>query len=88
MTPEELAAITGSLSIAAAEKDDIFPADKRHESEAILKTTAQSYQINLFSGVEHGFALRGDPSIPGPQFAKEQAFRQAVSWFKRYLLEV
>jgi hypothetical protein len=43
------------------------------------------YQINLFSGVEHGFAVRGDPSKPDAKFAKEQAFLQAVTWFKTVL---
>ena len=73
---DELAGITGPLSIAAAgesldavregnwflyfaraladflfaETDGIFPAEKRHESEAILPKTKQPYQMNLFSG--------------------------------------
>jgi dienelactone hydrolase len=70
------------LSVAAAENDDIFTVEKRHESERILAKTGQRYQINLFSGVEHGFAVRGDPSIAVQRFAKEQAFLQAISWFK------
>jgi len=55
---DELAAITGPLSIAAAETDSIFPADKRHKSEEILQKTGQPYQISLYSGVVHGFAVR------------------------------
>ncbi|KAL1967758.1 hypothetical protein VTN77DRAFT_2447 [Rasamsonia byssochlamydoides] len=83
--PEELAAIQGPLSISAAETDTIFPAEKRHESEEILLKTGQPYQINLFSGVQHGFAVRADPSQPVLRFAKEQAFLQAVHWFNHYL---
>lgn len=44
-----------------------------------------TYQINLFSGVEHGFAVRGDVSKRHIKFAKEQAFLQAVNWFDQYL---
>ncbi|KAF5024573.1 hypothetical protein F66182_3336 [Fusarium sp. NRRL 66182] len=84
---EELAAITGPLSIAAAELDDIFTVDKRHESESILSNTKQDYQINLFSGVHHGFAVRGDLNDKRQLFAKEQAFNQAVAWFQRHLGE-
>ncbi|KAH7011453.1 dienelactone hydrolase [Ilyonectria destructans] len=84
---EELAAITGPLSIAAAETDTIFPMEKRHESEKILIGTKQDYQINLFSGVEHGFSVRGDPNVKVERFAKEQAFHQAVSWFDSYLVD-
>ncbi|KAJ5509118.1 Sterol O-acyltransferase [Penicillium freii] len=82
---EELQAIQGPLSIAAAETDSIFPAPKRHESEDILAKTGQPYQINLFSGVEHGFAVRADITKPTIRFAKESAFLQAVAWFDQYL---
>ncbi|KHN95932.1 dienelactone hydrolase [Metarhizium album ARSEF 1941] len=84
---DELAAIGGPLSIAAAETDDIFPSDKRHKSEEILKATKKPYQINLYSGVEHGFAVRGDLKVKAQRFAKEQAFLQAVTWFENYLLQ-
>lgn len=82
----ELSAISGPLSIAAAETDHVFPREKRHGSEAILSKTGQPYQISLFSGVSHGFAVRGDPNIQIQRFAKEQAFFQAVTWFTEWLL--
>jgi dienelactone hydrolase len=82
---DELAAITGPLSIAAAETDSIFPAEKRHKSEEILVKTGQPYQINLYSQTTHGFAVRCDLSVKAQKFAKEQAFQQAVQWFDEYL---
>lgn len=81
----ELAAIKGPLSIAAAETDHIFPPEKRHASEGILLKTKQPYQVTLYSGVEHGFAVRGDLSKPAVKFGKEQAFIQAVQWFDQWL---
>ncbi|KAG2418634.1 hypothetical protein HFD88_001735 [Aspergillus terreus] len=83
---DELRKIEGPLSIAAAETDSIFPAPKRHESEKILSEVGQPYQINLFSGVEHGFAVRADISKPHLKFAKENAFIQAVTWLNQYLV--
>jgi len=82
----ELRAIEGPLSIAAAETDQIFPAEKRHRSEEILVETKQPYQINLYSGVSHGFSVRCDPSVKHEKFAKEKAFLQAVQWFDEYLI--
>ncbi|RAK97234.1 dienelactone hydrolase family protein [Aspergillus ibericus CBS 121593] len=82
---DELRAIKGPLAIAAAETDAIFPAEKRHESEVILKELGLPYQINLYSGVEHGFAVRGNPEKRTVQYAKESAFLQAVQWFKEHL---
>ncbi|KAK2591752.1 hypothetical protein QQS21_010542 [Conoideocrella luteorostrata] len=83
---EELAAITGPLSIAAAETDTIFTTELRQKSEQILKGTKQPFQINLFSGVEHGFSVRGDMKVKAQRFAKEQAFLQAIAWFDNYLV--
>ena len=82
----ELEGITGPLAIAAAETDSAFPPEKRHKSEDILKKTGQPYQINLYSGVTHGFAVRGDMSVKITRFAKEQAFLQAVTFFDEYLV--
>lgn len=82
---EELAAITGPLSIAAAETDSIFPAEKRHKSEEILAQTKLPYQITLYSGTSHGFAVKGDLSVKVQKFAKEKAFLQAVEWFEEHL---
>lgn len=59
----------------------------RHKSEEILIKTGQPFQINLFSGVEHGFGIRGDPAVKVQKFAKEQAFSQAIIWFNEYLLK-
>ncbi|KAF3761922.1 alpha/beta-hydrolase [Cryphonectria parasitica EP155] len=83
---DELAAITGPLSIAAAETDEIFPTEKRHKSEEILAKVGQPYQINLYSGVVHGFSVRCDTSKKIERWSKEQAFLQAVAWFDEHLL--
>lgn len=79
-------AINGPLSIAAAETDQIFPAEKRHRSEELLVETKQRYQINLYSGVSHGFSVRCDVKKPVEKYAKEQAFLQAVTWFDEHLV--
>jgi dienelactone hydrolase len=74
-----------ALLTLAPETDQIFPAEKRHESEVILKGTGQPYQIFLFSGVEHGFAVRADINKLDNKLAKEQAFLQAVNWFDTFI---
>lgn len=82
---EELAAILGPFSISAAQTDSIFPAEKRHKSEEILIKTGQPWQINLYSGVDHGYAVRADLSDKWQKWTKEQAFEQAVRWFDYHL---
>ncbi|KAL3496262.1 dienelactone hydrolase [Aspergillus germanicus] len=82
---EELEAIKGPLAIAAAENDQMFPAEKRRESERTLKSLTFPYMLTLYGGVGHGFALRGDISNPIVLFAKENAFLQALQWFDVHL---
>lgn len=77
--------IQGPFAISAAETDTIFPAEKRHEAEEILKKTGQPYQINLYSGVEHGFAIRAALHSKATKYAKENAFLQALQWFEEHL---
>ena len=67
------------------ETDTIFPAEKRHRSEEVLKKVGVPYQFNLYSGVEHGFAVRADLSTKVAKYAKEAAFLQAVQWFDTHL---
>jgi len=81
----ELAAVQGPLAISAAETDTIFPTEKRHQSEEILQKAGFPYQINLYSGVEHGYAVRGDISKKHIKYAKESSFLQAVQWFDEFL---
>jgi dienelactone hydrolase len=73
------------LTIRATETDPIFPAAKRYETEEILLKMNVPYQINLFSDVVHGFAVRCDISKKREKFAKEQAFLQAVAWFDEHV---
>ncbi|KAF3483749.1 dienelactone hydrolase [Arthroderma uncinatum] len=91
---EELSTIQGPLSISAAvnqllfgrvEVDEILTTALRHESEEILAKVGLPYQLTLYGGVSHGFAVRGDLSNPDIMFAKEQALAQALAWFGQYL---
>ncbi|KAK9476227.1 dienelactone hydrolase [Lipomyces japonicus] len=84
ITEDELKAIKGPLSIAAAETDHIFPAEKRHLSEQILIDIKATYFLSLYSGVTHGFAVRGDLEDAEVIWAQEQAFEQALTWFARF----
>lgn len=82
---DELKGVTGPLTIAAAETDDIFPKEKRRESEDILEGMKIPWQTSLYSGTSHGFAVRGDVKDPDQKFAKEAAFVQFLGWFDRHL---
>ncbi|KAH8820144.1 dienelactone hydrolase family protein [Xylogone sp. PMI_703] len=85
ITCDELKAIKKPLSIAASEIDTIFTREHRFESEKILADLHIPYQINVYGGVEHGFALRGDLNVEEIRFATNQSFQQSINWFKTWL---
>ena len=41
-----------------------FPLSSRRRAEDILVHTKSSYYFQVFSGVAHGFAVRGNPEVP------------------------
>jgi dienelactone hydrolase len=87
VTAAEVERVAAPLSIAAAQHDDIFPADKRRETEDILARLSDDvpWQMTLYSHVEHGFATKGDLAGERARWAKERAFSQAVEWLDEFV---
>lgn len=52
------------LFLSCAEIDHTFDAASRRRAIDILQSDKKDYQLQLFSGVEHGFALRGNMDNP------------------------
>ena len=46
----------------------------------ILLEEKKQYHVQLFHGVEHGFALRGNMDVPYERFAKEQSLKTIIEW--------
>lgn len=82
---DEIEAIGGPVSVAAADHDELMPAAKRQELEELLLGTGQPYQVTLYSGTQHGFGVRADMTDRQQRFGKEGAFLQAVRWFDWFL---
>ncbi|KAK9435839.1 dienelactone hydrolase family protein [Metarhizium brunneum] len=77
----EISGITGPASVAAADGDELMPPERRGQIEAMLLQTGQPYQLSLYGGTGHGFAVRANISNPVEKFGKEAAFVQATRWF-------
>lgn len=71
-------------SSTCVEIDTLFEPARRFEVEGLLNQTAHPYQVALYSGTFHGFGTRANISLPEQRFAKEEAFFQAVRWFKAW----
>ncbi|KAK4225177.1 protein AIM2 [Podospora fimiseda] len=81
----EILAIDKPLAIAAADHDELLNATVRVRFEELLGQTGERYQINVYGGTTHGFAVRGDQNVPSQKYGKEEAFVQAVRWFDTLL---
>ena len=55
---------TEPLFLSCAEIDHTFPTEFRNRAVDILNAEKKKYCLQLFQGVEHGFALRGNLDDP------------------------
>lgn len=55
---------TEPLFLSCSEEDHTFDKNSRRTALKILQSGRKTYHLQLFSGVEHGFALRGDMKDP------------------------
>ncbi|MCH0628680.1 dienelactone hydrolase family protein [Kocuria palustris] len=84
VTIDDVKAITKPLLFSCAEVDPIFPADARFEAEKALAEIGARYQVDLFLGVSHGFACRGDMKDPVVKYAAEKALSDQICWFHQF----
>ncbi len=66
---------TEPLFLSCSEIDHTFDSEARNEALTILQEEKKAYNFQVFSGVEHGFALRGNMDNP-----YERRFPAVLSW--------
>ncbi|KAF5008653.1 hypothetical protein FDECE_5065 [Fusarium decemcellulare] len=84
-TNDEIRAVVSPVTLATASHDAIFPLTSKLEAETILANKTIPFSTSLYSGVEHGFAIQANASIPQQRVAKQEAFLQAVRFFKTWI---
>jgi len=72
------------LLLSCAEVDHTFGLESRRIAEDILVANKAVYHFQVFSGVAHGFAIRGNPEVENERWAKEESARGVVRWFDRF----
>ncbi|KAJ7580257.1 Alpha/Beta hydrolase protein [Mycena floridula] len=87
LSEEQFASVTKPLFLSCAETDRPFPAEARRKAEDMLVAAKKQYCIQVFSGVSHGFAVRGNPDVPDERWAKEESARGIIGWFSRFSCE-
>ncbi|KAJ5444537.1 uncharacterized protein N7458_008409 [Penicillium daleae] len=82
---EHFTNVTKPLFLSCSEEDHTFDQNSRRTALGILQSGRKPYHLQLFSGVEHGFALRGDMKNPYERYVKEQSLQGIVQWFDFWL---
>ncbi|KAF9225101.1 alpha/beta-hydrolase [Gyrodon lividus] len=72
------------LLLSCPEDDFTFPLEARRRAEDIMVGNKSTYHFQVFSGVKHGFAVRGNPDIPQERWSKEESARGIKEWFCRF----
>ncbi|KAL1950924.1 hypothetical protein VTO73DRAFT_73 [Trametes versicolor] len=84
LTEEHFKGIKKPLLMSCAEIDHTFQIEARRRAEDMLVEQKATYTIQVFGGVKHGFALRGDPAVPAEKWAKEESARGILDWFNHF----
>ncbi|RDW57184.1 hypothetical protein BP6252_13832 [Coleophoma cylindrospora] len=85
LTEQHFKSAKKPLFLSCAAKDVAFEADARRTAVGILQEIETPHHVQLFSGVEHGFALRGNITNPYERYAKEESLRGITAWFDFWL---
>ncbi|KAF8835155.1 alpha/beta-hydrolase [Paxillus ammoniavirescens] len=72
------------LLLSCSEHDETFPLEARRRAEDIMVANKSTYHFQVFSGVKHGFAVRGNPDVPQERWSKEESARGIKEWFVRF----
>ncbi|EGN93570.1 hypothetical protein SERLA73DRAFT_97496 [Serpula lacrymans var. lacrymans S7.3] len=72
------------LLLCCAEEDHTFPLPSRRRAEDILVERKANYYFQIFAGIKHGFAVRGNPDVEQERWSKEECARTVDRWFKRF----
>ncbi|KAK3376291.1 dienelactone hydrolase [Lasiosphaeria ovina] len=84
---EHFNGIKHPLLLSCAEHDQAFNTESRRKAIDILQRDKKVYHLQVFAGVSHGFASRGDPSHPYQRWCKEQSLRAIADWFDLWLAQ-
>jgi len=84
--PGDFDPVTKPLSLAMGTKDSLLGEKEIGQIEEVMgKKTGVPHEIRTYEDQVHGFALRGDWSSDKDKKAMDDAEKQGIDWFKKYL---
>lgn len=83
--PGDFDPVTKPLSIAVGDKDSLLGQDKNLQIKEILDAKSVPTEVVIYEDQIHGFALRSDWSSDKDKKAMDDAEKQGIAWFEKYL---
>lgn len=87
--PQDITNVARPLAIAIGDDDAVMGIKQVREAEQILKGKSEvDTEVVVYPGAKHGFSVRASRAVPDSKETQqaEEAEKQAIAWFQRYLL--
>ncbi|KIW66121.1 hypothetical protein PV04_08325 [Phialophora macrospora] len=83
--PADLIPVAKPTSVAVGEKDSLLDMKSVEQIKETLEKTGVPTEVKVYKDQVHGFALRSDWSSDEDKKAMDDAEKQGIEWFKKYL---
>lgn len=83
--PADLTPVAKPTSVAVGEKDSLLDLKSVEQIRDALNQTGVPTEVKIYNEQVHGFALRSDWSSDKDKKAMDDAEKQGIEWFKKYL---
>jgi len=84
--PGDFDPVNKPLSLAVGTKDSLLDTNQIGQIQDIMaKKTELPHELRIYNDQVHGFALRSDWSSEKDRKAMDEAEKQGVEWFEKYL---
>jgi dienelactone hydrolase len=84
--PGDFEPVTKPLSLAVGTKDSLLDMDSIGKIRDIMaRKTGVPHELRIYEDQVHGFALRSDWSSEKDKKAMDDAEKQGIEWFNKYL---
>ncbi|KAK5956781.1 hypothetical protein OHC33_002269 [Knufia fluminis] len=81
---EDVRDVKSPVQLVCVEDDPLFPADVLEEGRKHMNENAVDYEVEVYKGVPHGFAVVGEYESQGIMDAQAKAFDGMIRWLNAH----
>jgi len=81
---EDIKAVRSPVQLVCVEEDPLFPADVLEEGKKSMDENEVDYEVEVYQGVPHGFAVAGEYESKTTMDAQARAFDGMVRWLSAH----